>query len=198
MEKRKGAHVKPSDFGAGQTIMTKKSLQGNQYRTTVVCVDSYENSVPQGRFFNPACPRGVPFYSLMQFFMGIDGMMNRLKLPQSFTAGRSFIQPNSEAADFGQNRLCRQGRLATFSLRVIFRQNASWQGALSWLEGGREENFRSALELVFLMDSALCARLAQEPAGAGWHTTGPGDVPALVDGANGLCRKGAGPGHEGK
>lgn len=91
-------------------------------------------------------------------------MMNRIKLPQSFTASRSFVKPGRESAGSDQDELCRQGKLATFSLRVIFRQNASWQGAVSWLEGGREENFRSALELVFLMDSALGARLAQNEA----------------------------------
>ncbi|MBQ2819515.1 MAG: hypothetical protein IKM67_05230 [Clostridia bacterium] len=49
----------------------------------------------------------------------------------------------------------RKGRLATFSIRLMFRQNASWQGSVSWLEGSSEETFRSALELIFLMKSAL-------------------------------------------
>ena len=120
--------------------MAKRILQGNQYRTTMVCVDSYENGVLQGRFFNPACPQGRPFGSLMQFFTGIDEMLDRLKMPQSFTANRSFSSP------------------AAVSLRVMFRRNASWQGAVSWLEGGQEESFRSALELAFLMDSALESR----------------------------------------
>ena len=48
-----------------------------------------------------------------------------------------------------------RGELATFAVRIIFRQNASWQGSVVWLEGEREESFRSALELVLLMDSAL-------------------------------------------
>ena len=41
------------------------------------------------------------------------------------------------------------------SVRILFRQNASWQGSVLWREGGQEERFRSALELVLLMDSAL-------------------------------------------
>lgn len=40
-------------------------------------------------------------------------------------------------------------------MRILFRQNASWQGSVLWREGGQEERFRSALELVLLMDSAL-------------------------------------------
>jgi hypothetical protein len=40
-------------------------------------------------------------------------------------------------------------------VRVLFRQNASWQGSLTWLEEGKEESFRSVLELLLLMHSAL-------------------------------------------
>ena len=45
--------------------------------------------------------------------------------------------------------------MATFAVRVLFRQNASWQGEVTWLEGKREESFRSVLELILLMDGAL-------------------------------------------
>ena len=38
---------------------------------------------------------------------------------------------------------------------MIFRQNASWQGSVTWLDKGREESFRSVLELLLLMDSAI-------------------------------------------
>jgi len=38
---------------------------------------------------------------------------------------------------------------------VIFRQNASWQGSLAWIEKNIEEPFRSALEMFMLIDSAL-------------------------------------------
>ena len=47
------------------------------------------------------------------------------------------------------------GKCGTFAMRVYFRQNASWQGSVSWLEGDREERFRSVLELAFLLNSAL-------------------------------------------
>lgn len=34
-----------------------------------------------------------------------------------------------------------------FYIRVLFRQNATWQGSVEWPEGRRRVNFRSALEL---------------------------------------------------
>lgn len=33
-------------------------------------------------------------------------------------------------------------------------QHGSWQGTIEWVEGKKTENFRSALELLKLMDSA--------------------------------------------
>ena len=48
-----------------------------------------------------------------------------------------------------------RGEAATFALRILFRQNASWQGSITWLEGEAEQSFRSVLELILLMDSAL-------------------------------------------
>lgn len=34
-----------------------------------------------------------------------------------------------------------------FYIRVLFRQNATWQGSVEWPEGRRRVNFRSVLEL---------------------------------------------------
>jgi len=47
------------------------------------------------------------------------------------------------------------GRKASFIVRVNSRQNATWQGSISWTERGVTKHFRSALELIKLIDSAL-------------------------------------------
>ncbi len=43
----------------------------------------------------------------------------------------------------------------TFVIEVVDQQNASWQGSVKWLNTNKKENFRSALELLRLIDSAL-------------------------------------------
>ena len=43
----------------------------------------------------------------------------------------------------------------TFLVEVVDQQNASWQGSVKWINTGKKENFRSALELIRLLDSAL-------------------------------------------
>lgn len=48
-----------------------------------------------------------------------------------------------------------RGKEATFVIHVKYRQNASWQGEVTWVDKQKKEYFRSALELVRLLDSAM-------------------------------------------
>ncbi len=47
------------------------------------------------------------------------------------------------------------GEQATFVVQVQFRQNATWQGTIQWLEEKESRKFRSLLEMIKLMDEAL-------------------------------------------
>ena len=131
-------------------------IRGNEYRTTIVCVDSYHNGILQGRFYNPYLESGEGFQSLSQFLIKMEQTLDTMNLPQSFTAIRTFASPPDRPPGNTPASEIREGALATFSLRVIFRQNASWQGSVTWVEGRQEQSFRSVLELILLMDSALC------------------------------------------
>ncbi len=46
-------------------------------------------------------------------------------------------------------------RKNTFVVRIEYCQNETWQGKVIWAEENRTERFRSALELVRLMDEAM-------------------------------------------
>ncbi len=43
----------------------------------------------------------------------------------------------------------------TFVIQILNKQNATWQGKITWTEGRMTQNFRSALELIKLIESAL-------------------------------------------
>lgn len=43
----------------------------------------------------------------------------------------------------------------TFIIEIKSCQNETWQGSVSWVEGKKKQSFRSALELLKLMDSAI-------------------------------------------
>ncbi len=51
--------------------------------------------------------------------------------------------------------LSQTGEKATFVVNIQYRQNATWQGKVFWAETGKSCNFRSALELLKLIDGAL-------------------------------------------
>ncbi len=42
-----------------------------------------------------------------------------------------------------------------FLIRVLFRKNTTWQGEIHWLDSDKKRNFRSSLELMFLMQEAM-------------------------------------------
>lgn len=134
----------------------QERIRGNEYRTTLVCIDTYKDGVPVGRFYNPYLSEGESFCSLTDFLLKMERTLDDMKFPQSFTAARNFTaagEVRDERSRAGQDS--QRGALATFALRIIFRQNSSWQGSASWLEAHSEQSFRSVLELILLMDSAL-------------------------------------------
>ena len=144
------------DWKKGVDSMHQKRW-GDNYRTTMICIDSYEKSVPAGRFYNQHCPDGIDFYGAIDLIKKMETMLDEMSFPQSFSAIRSFAEKPLVALNGTTNEVTYKGKTATFSVRVLFRQNTSWQGSISWLEGKREETFRSVLELLLLIDSAVTA-----------------------------------------
>ena len=84
----------------------------------------------------------------------MEKMLDDTDFPRSFTEMRRFTAPTADdrAPPAAEQR---KGALSTFTLRILFRQNASWQGSILWQEGQQEQCFRSVLELILLMDNAL-------------------------------------------
>ncbi|MBQ3797417.1 MAG: hypothetical protein II842_14290 [Butyrivibrio sp.] len=50
----------------------------------------------------------------------------------------------------------------TFIVRVDHCENETWQGRVTWAEENKSEHFRSALELIKLIDGAMGARRANK------------------------------------
>ena len=133
-------------------LVQKLWIPGN--RKTTVCIDSYTDGILRGRFYGPD-GSAQAFPSLSRFLILMEDMLNFLNEPQSDTLHRSFaalLLPPGEGILWNS---VRRGSRATFELQILFRQHTSWQGVLFWKEQHREQSFRSVLELILLMDSAL-------------------------------------------
>lgn len=123
-------------------------------RKTTVCVDSYRDGIFQGRFFVPGREE-QPFGSLCQFLVMLEDILDQTNTPQSDTARRSFSALLEPGPAGNPRSSIRRGKEATFELKILFRQHTSWQGTVLWKDKHKEQSFRSVLELVLLMDSAL-------------------------------------------
>ena len=133
--------------------MTAKAWS-EEYRTILICVDSYHHSILQGRFYNPLLNEGQSFQSLSQFITKMEQTLDGMEFPKAYTITRTFSPPPERPLG-PTSTVYQEGTLATFSLRILFRQNASWQGSITWLDKNQEQSFRSVLELILLFDNAL-------------------------------------------
>ena len=143
-----------------------------------LCMDSYGGKEQQGRLYHLYTAEAVPFSSLLEAMDRMDRLYDMLDLPQACTRLRSFQENRGERKkdraegketialpERGKKDIKRvetfdkvtehRGKDATFLIRVKYRQNSSWQGEVTWVDGQKREYFRSALELIRLIDSAL-------------------------------------------
>ena len=130
-------------------------MKGEMNRIVMIYVDSYENGVPEGRFCISADNVIQTFHSLTQLLKGIKEELDEAKFPQAFDEIRQFQDPRKQSHEAERESNTCPGAEATFAVRILFRQNASWQGTIKWVDGKQEESFRSVLELILLMDNAL-------------------------------------------
>ena len=137
-----------------------------------VFVDSTEDHDLNGRLASPAF--GITTFSgVLALITRMEQFYNEKRFPQSSMQIRSFHKkkrgktaeekpsvPAAEQRGDLEEMLARigmeePGKRATFVISVLFRQNATWQGTVRWLNRDQTQRFRSTLELISLMEDCL-------------------------------------------
>jgi len=134
-------------------------------RLTRVCIDSLQDGDFSGALYNACMPREIPFQGVAGLLRGMEQIMDLLTIPQSYELHRTFDGLDDAKPNAGKLRLedamgeqaaeRKMGQKATFLVQVQFRQNATWQGTITWTEGKKVQHFRSTLELIKLMSDAV-------------------------------------------
>ncbi|WP_087065672.1 hypothetical protein [Intestinibacillus massiliensis] len=137
--------------------LAQKKTVAEGMKTIQICVDAYKGREMSGFVYHQTIAGGRRFDNLMQLLLTVEHILEDMDFPRAMNERRSFSKSAAVLSQENAGDEPRTGRLATFFVRMMFRQNASWQGMVTWSEGASEETFRSALELIFLMDSALTA-----------------------------------------
>ncbi len=126
-----------------------------EQKISIIQVTGYRDKNLEGILQNTYFQKAQAFTNLTQLLLLIDSLQDSLQYPQRSMEKRSFKQSPPLPLQFPSSEGAEGEAKATFKLHLLFRQNASWQGSVIWMEEGLEAQFRSALELVALMDSVL-------------------------------------------
>ena len=138
----------------------QERLWKNDPRTILICVDAYENKILKGRFYNKTLPNGAVFHSTIELLRSMECLLDTNQSPQSFVSIRSWNEAMTYSITPAQQSCV--GAYATFSVHILFRQNAGWQGTIHWFENNQRLCFRSVLEFLFLIDNALSTKHLKE------------------------------------
>lgn len=122
---------------------------------SVITVSSYTNKQISGILFNAENQLSVRFDNLVQLLLLMNALLEKTDFPQSWAKRRTFGDKPEFNELLAHGPIMVDSPLATFHVTVLFRQNATWQGILVWKDQKQETPFRSVLELIELMDSAL-------------------------------------------
>lgn len=131
---------------------------------TLVCIDNYRDSILEGTVRSTVFENPIEFKGFVKLFKILDDMLDMLAFPQKSLDYRLFSRYRED--DLPAIRrpevftdetafTAEHGKKASFIIQIQFRQNATWQGSIRWIEEKKSQNFRSSLELIKLMDDAL-------------------------------------------
>ncbi len=129
---------------------------------TTICIDRVVEERYIGRMYHKYQCEFTEFNGVEQLFTLIDELCDKSGYPQRTTKKRTFrtkkeITSREEALQVMDidHVLDQKGSMATFVVHVKYRQHSTWQGEVVWAEKNEKQTFRSALELLKLIDNAL-------------------------------------------
>ena len=127
-----------------------------------ICVDAGTEGEISGRVYSCYSREPMVFGNVVQLLRYMESFYNRIQFPEAAVLLRSFehvSQVRREAVPEqkvnSEYIMAQKGTLASFCVYVQYRQNATWQGIICWEEQNRDVEFRSALEMIALIDNAL-------------------------------------------
>ncbi len=137
------------------------------FAPNLICIgmDGCKKNEYAGRIWHQYADDPIPFRDAVDMLRIMEELYDEWNFPQSSTKSHSFIETGSTKepkqkkgarAKMDVNRIHnKHGNRGTFIVQVKYRQNSTWQGEVIWAERNQKQSFRSALELLKLIDGAL-------------------------------------------
>lgn len=131
-----------------------------------ICINRKNGVDYEGEIWEEYDTEPEHFTSILGAVRYIENFLDELNFPQRSMVPRSFTKAPAGGTQTGRHRErvkrmdnleAKNGEEGTFIVQIKYRQNATWQGQVVWAEQNRKEYFRSALELLRLIDGAMSA-----------------------------------------
>ena len=139
-----------------------------------VCIDDDKDADYQGLIYHQYADEPISFNGIASMILEMENLFDEWDFPQRGLAERKFDKkkenhkrPVSETQDDRlkieiisdthgvRNVQNKKGKLGTFVIQVVYRQDASWQGHVIYQEDNEKLDFNSALELIKIIDRAV-------------------------------------------
>jgi len=135
----------------------------------VVCADKKDGGI-SGRIYCQLLSKPVEFTDIVNLIQTTEKIFDSYSFPHPYMAMRTFKShrgtPEKRKEPLRHmvydEMMANKGELGTFVVSIRYRQNATWQGSIKWVEEKKEMNFRSALEMLSLMKDAIGDEPGQE------------------------------------
>lgn len=140
---------------------------GYLHQSLRLCIDGASQGRIWGRVAGMRLSSPMPFTDMNEFIMKMDIIMDQQNFPQSFQRKREFkagkrsenmiesVKPYiTGVAATAEQVDALEGELATITLRILARRNASWQGHVVMPDGSKAD-FGSELEMLQIISDVL-------------------------------------------
>lgn len=129
----------------------------------VLCVSQCGRGTIRGNLYHGYSREGFPFYGYEDVIKIAERFFNELGFPYMENSDRDIcgcIHRIGRRGDMArvmsdETLLEQHGDMGTFVIRVQHRQHSSWQGRVTYLDKDQTVSFRSALELLKIIDGVL-------------------------------------------
>ena len=119
-----------------------------------VFLDNADGAEISGRVLGEAPGEIVVFVDLAGLAFAVDKVLEKREYPQIFERLRTFSPGKAKARGKRQNVPAvwgGEGEKPSFTITVLSRRHATWQGFIDWLDGSPEQRFASVMEFMRLV-----------------------------------------------
>lgn len=139
----------------------------NIHAPDLVCIgiDKCAEGEYAGRIWHQYDDEPLKFRGIIPLIRKMEELYDSWDFPQASTICRSWVGKRNVVGSTQKKETNLQpytncirdnrGNQGTFIVYVKYRQNATWQGEVIWVEMGKRECFRSAMELFKMVDDAM-------------------------------------------